>query len=91
MSKKNINYYNMSYINPIDSLIYESISEIYSELKNEKLLKLKSFGKDELYLKLIDKYIKSGKTPFESTKNAIIQLKGAFAVLAIYFSIITFP
>ena len=48
----------MSYINPIDNLIYESISEIYSDLKNEKLLKLKSFGKDELYLKLIDKYIK---------------------------------
>ena len=48
----------MSYINPIDNLIYESISEIYSDLQNEKLLKLKSFGKDESYLKLIEKYIK---------------------------------
>jgi hypothetical protein len=49
-------------VNPIDNLIYESINEIYSELNNEKLIKLKSFGKDETYLNLIEKYIKKNKS-----------------------------
>ena len=47
----------MSYINDIDILIYESINEIYIDIKNEKLTKIKSFGKDEYYLKIIEKYI----------------------------------
>jgi len=47
----------MSYINEIDIIIYESINEIYADIKNEKFNKIKSFGKDDLYLKMIEKYI----------------------------------
>jgi hypothetical protein len=47
----------MSYINEIDIIIYESINEIYEDLKNEQLTKIKSFGKESLYLNLIEKYI----------------------------------
>jgi hypothetical protein len=47
----------MSHINEIDILIYESINEINQDLKDEKLSKIKSFGKEDLYTKLIEKYI----------------------------------
>ena len=47
----------MSYINKIDLLIYESINEIYSDMKNEKFLKIKSFGYEDSYLKIIKTYI----------------------------------
>lgn len=62
----------MSYINEIDVLIYESINEIYADLKNEKLAKIKSFGKDDFYIKLIEKYINknvSKKKLKETFKN----------------------
>jgi hypothetical protein len=52
----------MSYINEIDILIYESINEIHQDLKDEKFLKIKSFGKEELYLKLIEKNIKKNNS-----------------------------
>ena len=52
----------MSYINEIDILIYESINEIHQDLKDEKLSKIKSFGKEELYLKLIEKNIKKNNS-----------------------------
>jgi hypothetical protein len=52
----------MSYVNEIDIIIYESINEIYKDIKNEKLLKLKTFGKEDLYLKLIEKYINNNES-----------------------------
>ena len=47
----------MSYINDIDKLIEESINEIYTDLKNEKFNKIKDFGKEPMYTKIIEKYI----------------------------------
>ena len=47
----------MSYINDIDKLIEESINEIYTDLKNEKFNKIKDFGKEPIYTKIIEKYI----------------------------------
>ena len=52
----------MSYINEIDILIYESVNEIYADLKNEKFTKLKSFGKEDLYLKIIEKFINKNES-----------------------------
>jgi hypothetical protein len=52
----------MSYINKIDILIYESINEIYSDMKNEKLSKIKSFGHEESYLNIIQKYINKNES-----------------------------
>jgi len=69
------------------SIVHNGIIENYDIIKNmltDEGVKFESDTDSEVILRLIDKYIKSGKTPFESTKNAIIQLKGAFAVLAIF-------
>ena len=43
----------MSYINKIDLLIYNSINEIYNDIKDEKFKKLDSFGKEPEYEKII--------------------------------------
>jgi glucosamine--fructose-6-phosphate aminotransferase (isomerizing) len=69
------------------SIVHNGIIENYDIIKSmltDEGIKFESDTDSEVILRLIDKYIKSGKTPFESTKNAIMQLKGAFAVLAIF-------
>lgn len=55
----------MSYINKIDLLIYNSINEIYNDIKDEKFKKLDSFGKEPEYEKIIHKYIKNNKSKNE--------------------------
>jgi len=52
----------MSHISKIDEIIYDSINIIYEDLKNEKFTKIKTFGKDVLYLNIIEKYIKQNKS-----------------------------
>ena len=52
----------MNYISEIDTIIYNSIDEIYKDLKVEKLKNIKSFGKEESYLKLIEKSINNNNS-----------------------------
>ncbi len=68
----------MSYINEIDVLIYESINEIYADLKNEKFTKIRTFGKEDSYLKTMEKYInknESKKKIKDLLKNRIFLIK----------------
>jgi glucosamine--fructose-6-phosphate aminotransferase (isomerizing) len=69
------------------SIVHNGIIENYDTIRNmltDEGINFESDTDSEVILRLIDKYIKSGESPFESTKNAIMQLKGAFAVLAIF-------
>jgi glucosamine--fructose-6-phosphate aminotransferase (isomerizing) len=69
------------------SIVHNGIIENYDTLKNLLMEEGVIFSSDtdsEVILHLINKYILLGNTPFEATATALKQLKGAFAILAIF-------
>lgn len=69
------------------SIVHNGIIENYDIIKTmliEEGVKFTSDTDSEVILQLLNKHINLGDTPFEATRSALGQLKGAFAILAIF-------
>lgn len=69
------------------SIVHNGIIENYDIIKAillEEGIEFVSDTDSEVILRLIDKYLNDSLSPFEATSKAITQLKGAFAIVAIF-------
>lgn len=71
------------------SIIHNGIIENYKEIKAMLIAKGASFYSDtdsEVILQLLQLYISFGTSPLDAVKQTVKQLKGAFAVIAVFAS-----
>lgn len=69
------------------SIVHNGIIENYAELKAQLVKEQVKFASDtdtEVILHLIEKYLKSGNSPYDAVRKSTSMLEGSFAILALF-------